>query len=123
MRPDKQRQAEPGHAGSTHGMDSDDEIEPGKNRRKTSNKDTYHRQSNVGVRIDAAVRRVKRPAGIDSAGGRGREGKHAAKNINIPTSQVKAWKGEVARADHQRNQKISQDRRDRRDQEKENHRD
>ena len=79
--------------------------------------------SNVGVRIDAAVRRVKRPAGIDPAGGRGREGKQAAENINIPTGQVKARESEVARADHQGDQKISQDRRDRRDQEKENHRD
>ena len=104
-------------------MDGDDEIETGENRRKTGDENADDRQRDMGIRIDAAVRRVKRPAGINATGGRGREGKQAAENINIPTGQVKARESEVAGADHQRNQKISQDRRDRRNQEKENHRD
>jgi hypothetical protein len=45
----------------------------------------------------------------------------AADDVEIPAQQIDARKGQIARPDHQRNQKIPQRRRDRRDQEKEDH--
>ena len=39
MRPDEQRQAKPGQARGTHGVDGDDEVEPGKDRREAGNED------------------------------------------------------------------------------------
>ena len=66
VRPYEQRQPEPGHARSAHGVNGHDEIQPGQNRRKSVDEDAEHRGRDRGIRIHAAQRRVERPAGIQA---------------------------------------------------------
>ena len=73
------------------------------------------------VRVRAAVGRIKRPAGVHAAGDRGIQREQAAHDVDVPAQQIQLRKGQVARADHQGNQEISEDRGNRRNQEKENH--
>ena len=123
MRPDEERQAEPGHARGAHGMDGDEKIEAGEDRRETINKDTDDGGRYCGIWINAAERRVKSPAGIEAAGCEGIQDEAAANEVDIPAQKINLREGEILGADHDRNQKIAEDGGNRRNQEKENHRD
>ena len=122
VRPDKERQPEPGHARSAHGVDGDDEIQAGEDGRKSVDEDADDGGRHGGIRIDAAERRVKGPTGIEAAGGEGIEHETAAGNVDVPAQEVELGKGDVFRANHQGNEKIPEDGGDGRNQEEENHR-
>src|SRR5579862_2066144 len=66
--PDKKRQTEPGQSRSTHFVDGDDEIESGKNRRKSGDENSERRGDHRSVGKAAAIGRVEGPAGVNSAG-------------------------------------------------------
>ena len=119
--PHENGQPEPAHTRRAHGVNGDDEIQPREDRRKTGNEDPEHRRHNRGIGIQAAVRRIKRPAGVYAAHHHGIESEARARHVNVPAQQVDAREGQVLRADHQRDQKIPQHRGNRRNQEKENH--
>ena len=121
MRPDKQRKAKPSHAGSTHGVDSDDEVEAGKNGREAIDEDTDDRRGDRGIRIDAAERSVEGPAGIQAPGAEGVQHEGAADNIEIPAQEIDFREGQVLCSDHDGNQEIPENSGDRRDEEEENH--
>src|SRR6202521_1475612 len=122
MRPDEKWQAEPGHTGRAHRVDSDDEVEARQNRGETIDEDAEDRRRDRGIRIDAAQRSVKRPARVQAAGAERIEHEAAANQINVPTQKIDFRKREVLCADHQWNQEISQYGGDRGNQEEEDHR-
>ena len=121
VRPDKQRQAHPGHPGRTHGVNRNDEVQAGQNRRETIDEDPDHRGRYGGVRINAAQRRIKGPACVQAAGGERIQNERSANQVNVPAQEIDFRKGQVLRADHDRYHEIAQHRRNRRNQEKENH--
>ena len=49
MRPGEEREAEPGHAGGAHGVDGDNEIEPGENRGEAVDENTEDGGGNRGI--------------------------------------------------------------------------
>ena len=74
VRPDEQRQAEPGHARRAHAVNGDDEVQPGQNRRESVDENAQRRQSDVAIGVAGAEWRVEGPAGIDAA----RQSRHRA---------------------------------------------
>ena len=68
-----------------------------------------------------AERRVEGPAGIDAAGEDGPQGDDGADREDVPAEQVELGKGEVAGADHQRQEEIAQHGRHHRHEEEEHH--
>src|SRR5580658_2977297 len=121
MGPDKERETEPGHPGSAHGVDGNDEIQAGEDGRKTVDEDPNHGGSDRGIGVHAAEWRVKGPPGVQTAGGEGIEDETAPGNIDIPAQKVELRKGHVLRSNHQRDQEIAEDRRDRGNQKEEDH--
>ena len=122
VRPDKERQAEPGHARRAHRVDRDDEVEAGENRREPVDEDADDGRRDRGVGINAAERRVERPAGVETAGRERIENEAAADEVDVPAQKIDLREGKVLRANHQRNKEVAEDRRNRRNQEEENHR-
>src|SRR5215469_10027898 len=88
MGPDKERQAEPGHARSAHGMNGDDEVKAGEDGGEAVNENTDDGGCDRGIRVDAAERRVEGPAGVQAAGAERIEDEAAAKNIDIPAQEI-----------------------------------
>ena len=66
------------------------------------------RRHDVGVAVGAAVRRVKRPAGIDAAGQQGIEREQPAQHVDVPAQQIQPGKGQIAGAHHERHEEIAQ---------------
>src|ERR1700730_19411733 len=112
--PDKKRQAKPGESRSTHFVNSDDEIEPGKNRRKSGDEHAERGGDHRSVGKAAAIGRVKRPAGVDSAGNHGVEREDGADDVDVPAEQIEPWKRQVTRADQHGHKDIPKRRRNRR---------
>ena len=119
--PDKQRQPEPGHSGSAHLVNGDDEIQAGEDGRKSGDENSERGGNHVRVRVGAAEGRIESPAGVDAARCHGVQHEAAAGDENIPAHQIELGEGHVAGADHQGNQEISERRGNRRHQEEENH--
>ena len=84
VRPDKQRQAQPGHPRCAHSVYRDDEVQTGQNRRKTIDKDPDDCRRDGGIRIDAAQRCIKRPTRIEPAGRKRIQNKRPTHQIDIP---------------------------------------
>src|SRR5882757_615277 len=110
--PREQREAEPGHPGGAHGVDGDDEVKAGEDGREAVDKDADDGGCDRGIRINAAERRVKGPAGVQTAGAEGIKNKNAANDIDVPAEKIDFRKGQILRADHHGNQEIAQDRGD-----------
>ncbi len=117
----KSGKPEPGHARGAHGVDGDDEIQPGQDGRKTVDEDADDGGRHGGVRIDAAERRIESPTSIQAAGGEGIEHEAAAGDVNVPAQQVELGKSDVFRANHQGNEEVSEHGGNGRNQEEENH--
>src|SRR6185437_910213 len=80
----------------------------------------YH-EEDIAVGEHRAERRIKRPTRIDPSGQQRRDGEQTSPNVQIPTGEVQAGEGDVARPDHERQQKIAQRGRDGRNQEEPDH--
>ena len=59
-------------------------------------------EHDVAVGIEGRERRVEGPAGVDAADEQRIEREGAAEHEQIPARQIEPRKGEIARADHQR---------------------
>ena len=123
VRPDEQRQPEPGHPRGAHAMDGDDEVQAGQDRREAGDEDAQRGGHHVAVRGRGAVRGIERPAGVDAAGERRGQGEDPAQHVDVPAEQVDARERQVLRADHDRDEEVAEHGRDRRDQEEEHHHD
>src|SRR5205807_7236738 len=106
VRPDKQRQSQPGHSRRAHGMHSDDKIKPGENGRKTVDENSDYGRGDRGIRINTAQWRVEGPAGVQTAGCEGIQNKRSANQVNVPAQQIDLWKSQILRADHDGDQEI-----------------
>ena len=58
VRPDEQRQAEPGHARRAHAVDGDDEVEAGEDRREAGDEDAERRRDDRRVVEDVVLNGV-----------------------------------------------------------------
>src|SRR5580704_11498869 len=65
--PNKKWQAEPGQPRGSHLVNGDNEIQSGKDRRKSHNKHAYSRGNHLRMGISAAIRRIERPPSIHAA--------------------------------------------------------
>ena len=106
-RPDEERQPEPGHAGRAQLVHRDDEVEPGEDRGEAGDEDAERRRprhgrwrtsSRTACRTSSRYRRRRRAAAIRA--------NRPPSDEEIPAQQIEAREGEVARADHQRQQKL-----------------
>src|SRR5262249_55840613 len=95
MRPDEDGQAEPGHAQRTHGLNGNQKIQAGENRGKSVYKDADDGGSDGGIRIDAAKRCVKGPAGVEAARSKRIQYETAANEVDIPAQEIDFREGEV----------------------------
>ena len=117
MRPSEERKAEPGHAGRAHGVDGDDKVETSENGGEPVDEDADDCRRHGGIGIHAAERGVKRPAGVQPAGAKRIQNEGTTEDVDVPTEKIYLRKG----ADHQGDQEIAKDGRNRGDQEKEDH--
>src|SRR6516165_11783567 len=62
MSPDEKRQTKPGHPGRAHFVNRDNEVEPGENRRESSDEDPNNRQHDMSIGINAAVSGIEGPS-------------------------------------------------------------
>src|SRR5262249_62201947 len=69
----------------------------------------------------AAVRRVEGPTGIDSSAENCIEFEEPAQDEKIPAQQIQSRKGQVSSADHHRDKKITEHRRNRGDEKEPDH--
>ncbi len=120
-RPDEERQPEPPHSAHPQGMDRDDEIESGEDRREAVDEDSSRHHNDIAIRIGARIGRIERPARIGSSQHHRGDHQRASEHVDIPARQVQAGKGEILCPDHQRQEKIPQHVRDRGDEEKPDH--
>ena len=121
VRPHKQRQPEPCHAGRTHAMHRDYEVQASKDRREPGDKNANRREHHVGGQVLRAERSVEGPARIDaSADDRGQHEDHAD-DVDVPACQVNFGKREIARPDHDRDQEVAERDRNRGNEEAEDH--
>src|ERR1035437_3660066 len=121
VRPDEQGHAKPGHAGSAHAVDGDDEVQTDENGREARDEDAERSSDDVTVGVRGAVRRVEGPARIHAARQHGVQAEQTADHQQIPAQQVELGERQVARADHHGEEEVSQHGWNRRDQEKEDH--
>ena len=64
-------------------------------------------EDDVRIEIDAAERGVERPARIDAAHQHRGDAENAAGHEQVPAQQIQFRKGDIARADHHRHEKIT----------------
>ena len=121
VRPDEQRQPEPGHARRAHLVDGDDEVQPGKDGAEARDEDGKAGGNYIGVHIVGGERRGEGPARIHAAGHHGVEGQDATRHVEIPTKQVDLGQRQVLGPDHHRDKEVAQRGRHRRHQKKEDH--
>ena len=99
-------------------MDGDDEVQSGKDGRKSGDE-------NGQARFDDSKRcaegGIECPAGIDAAGQHTVHHQGAADDVEIPAQQVDAGKGKVFGANHQGNEKVPEHGRDGRNQKEKHH--
>src|SRR5712672_2154024 len=121
LRPDEERKAEPGHARRTHGVHGDDEIQASENGGEAIDENAEDGGSDGGIGIDAAERRVKGPASIQAAGGKGIEDEAATDQVNVPAQKIDLGKSQILGANHDGQKEITQHSGDGWDQEEEDH--
>src|SRR5712675_1585459 len=121
LRPDEERQAEPGHARRAHGVHGDDKVQTGENGREAVDENAEDGGSDGGIGIDAAEWRVKGPASIQAAGGEGIEDEAATDEINVPAQKIYLGKGQILGTNHDGQKEITQDGWDGWEQEQEDH--
>jgi len=121
MGPDKERQTEPGQAGSPHRVDRDHKVEPGQDRREAGDKDRDPRHRHLTVRVDRTVGWIEGPASVDTAIDQHVHHEYTTEHKDIPAEQVQSGEGDVLCSEHNWKQEVSKHGRDRRDQEKEDH--
>ena len=80
-------------------------------------------RDDMGVRVGRAVGRVKGPARIDAAVDERPEREGTAENKDIPAHQIQSRESDIARADHQRNDKVPEHGRNGGNKKKPNHED
>src|ERR1700690_836791 len=117
----KKRQAEPGQSRRPHLVNRDYEIQSSKNGRKSNDKHAQSRGNHLRVCVRAAVGSIESPTGIHAARQNRILRQNRANNIEIPAKQINSRKRQIPSPHHQRHQKTPQHRRNRRNQEKENH--
>ena len=120
-RPEKQRHAEPGHAGGAHLVDGDHEIQAGENGGEPGYEHSERCGEHIGVDVGGTQRRVERPARIHATPDDGVQAQDATHHVDVPTQQVQLGKSQVAGADHHGYQEISQHCGDGRNHEEEHH--
>ena len=74
-------------------MNRHDEVQSRQDRGKAGDEDAERGQDDVAIGVGAAVRRVKRPAGIDSADDDDRERQEPADSEDVPAREVELGKG------------------------------
>src|SRR5262245_18129638 len=102
-------------------MNRDDEIESGENGGESGHKDAKPGGDDIAIRIRPAVRRVERPSGIHPANDDRGEADDSSEDVDIPAQQIDTRKSEVLGSNHQRYEKISQNRWNCGDQEENDH--
>jgi hypothetical protein len=98
-----------------------DEVDRGEDGREADHEHADDHGEHVSVRELRAEGRVERPAGVDAAGDQRIEGERAAEGEHVPAGEVQSGKGEIPRAEHQRDREIAERGRDRGDQEEPHH--
>ena len=121
VRPDEERQARPGHAGSAHAMNRYDEIQSGEDGGESGDEDGESGLDDLGVGEGGAEGRVEGPSGIDAASQHAVHHHGPADDVEIPTQQVDAGEGKIFRADHHRHEEVAEHRGDGRDEKEEDH--
>ncbi len=121
MAPHEERQPEPREARRAHAVDRDDEVQARENRREAGDEDADAHRENGGVHVVRRERRVERPSRVDAAVQERPQREGAADRVEVPREQVDAREREVLRADHERDQEVSEDGRDPGNQEEEDH--
>ena len=106
-------------------MNRDDEVQCRQDRREAGDESRDDGRHDIRLRLGrvGAVRRVEGPAGVDASRDDRENGERAAGHEEIPAREIQFRKRHVARADHHREKKISENRRDRRNEEEPNHHD
>ena len=122
-RPHKQRQPEPGQSRGAHAMDGDNEIQSGKDRRESRDKNPQRRRDHVGIGVTGAEGRVERPASIHAAADHRPQRKGPAQDKDVPAQQIDFGKRHVFGAQRQRQHKIPQRSRNGGHQKEEHHHD
>ena len=121
VRPAEQRQPTPGHAGRSHAVNGDDEVQAGEDGGEAGDENTNGRSDHVSIGVGRAERRIEGPAGIDATGHHGDDGGDGSRHVDVPAQQVNSRERQVLGADHQRNHEIADYGGHRGDQEEEHH--
>src|SRR5437763_16406192 len=102
-------------------MHSNDEVQTGKDRCEAGDHDAGGRSHDMRCQILRTERSVKRPTGIDTAADDGGESEYGSNDEYVPAGEIDLGKGQIPRADHNRQHEISQCRWDGGHQEEEDH--
>ena len=121
--PAEERHPHPVHARRPHRVDRDQEVQACQDRGEPGEENADGRHDDPAVRVDRRVRRIEGPARVDAAMDDRPHGDETADDVEVPGQQVQPREGEVFGADHERDEKIPEDPRDGRNQEKEDHHD
>ena len=121
MRPDKQRQPEPCHAGRAHLVDGYDEVQAGKNRTEAGNENGNAGTENVGIQIVRRKRNREGPARIHAARSHGVDHHAACYHVEVPAQQVDLGQCQILGPKHDGDQEVPEGGRNRGHQKQENH--
>jgi hypothetical protein len=104
-------------------VNTDDEVQAGQDGRKAHNERAGDCENDVRVRVGRTKRGIESPSGVDTAVDCSDQREDPADHVDIPTEQIQAGEGQIFGTKHQRQQEIAEHRRNRRDQEEEDHND
>ena len=121
MGPHEQRQPEPGEAGGAHAVDGHDEVQAGEDRREAGDEHPQAGRDHVGVGVGGAVGGIEGPARVHSPADEHEDRERRADHVDVPAREVQPREGQVARADHEGDEEVSQHGGDGRDEEEEHH--
>ncbi len=122
-RPTEERKAKPGQPGRPHFVSGDDKVETGQDGREAGDENSRRHRDDMRVCVGRAVGRVEGPSGIDPAMNERPKSKRSAENKEIPAHEIESGKSDIARPQHHGQDKITQHRRNRRDEKKPDHED
>ena len=120
-RPDEKRHAKPGHARRAQRVDSRNEIDAGGDGAEPRDDHPEHRERDIAVGEGGRVGRIECPSRIDPAREQSPEHQDPAGQRQIPAHEIELRKGDVGRADHQRQQEVAECRGDQRHEEEPHH--
>lgn len=118
--PQEQGHPRPSHPRRTHLVDGNNKVDARQDGGKAKDESAEGRGDHSGIG-GGTVGRVERPACIQTTGNKGVKEEHCAENIDIKAKEVEAREGNIFCAEHQGQEEVSKGRRDRRDQEQEDH--